>query len=209
MKIPLKIMLLAIALFCLLTPVPTQAYFITSSGDPALAGAWVEDFSGYAVQQVDFIMKPGYYTLAGPTTSHLRVTDEYAGVYNMTGRHVDNGTYDDPGFGEAWLSFPVPVTAFGFNWGASDYEWRLSAYDAADNLLESYILPVVASSNAGDFFGIAAANISRVTLENLSRTYDWVMIDNLTLKQIPLPGTVGLLGSGLLAMWGLRRKLTR
>jgi len=196
---------LILGVLCLFPLTAAQGYFITSQSDPALAGGWVDDYSSWTKGTWIGLIYIGYYSFF-PSDKHVRIDDTYAGYYNTTGQYLDNGDYSDEGFSSGRFTFASPVSAFGFHWGASDEQWRLDAYDAGNNLIESHNLPIVYSSNAGEFYGIAASGIKYAELVITSGGYDWVMLDDLTFKQVPIPGAVWLLGTGLLGLAGLRRR---
>lgn len=184
-----------------------EASFITSSSDPALNGATVIDFENQtkntyttlSIGNVSFEPATGYY---------LRIDSYYSGRYNTAGKYLDNGrSYNNPGFGKIKFSFLQPVSAFGFNWGASNYYWLLKAYNSSGVLLESYDLPITKESNNGEFYGIAVDSdfIAYASLERTSY-YDWIFLDNFTFKEkttetvIPEPTTFFLLGWGLIGV---------
>jgi hypothetical protein len=188
-----------------------NAYFINSASDPALVGASVTTFDTDT---------PGAYTTYITNDNNLQIDSldgrsfyisaDYAGQYNNPGQAIENA------YGTGSFKFSGPggggtTSAFGFNWGASDTAWTLTAYGISNNLLESYQLPITYSSNAGDFFGIAAPGIYYVTLTGDSG--DYVFVDNFTIEQggnhqIPEPATMLLLGLGLMGLAGIRRKFS-
>jgi hypothetical protein len=141
--------------------------------------------------------------------NHLMIDNAFSGLLNMQGIYLDNGTYQNNGFSSMRIDFATAVSAFGFNWGASDYSWVLTSYDASDNPLETYNLPITKDSNIGDFVGLANDGISYAVLST-SGNYDWIMIDNFkfTPTTIPAPGAIllGSIGVGFVS-W-LRRRRT-
>ena len=186
----------------------SQASFITSSGDAALAGASVDDMSGWLSGNWSGASSTDLSYVADD--NHLRFSSTYSGSYNTTGQSLNNGTYSDPGFSSLTITFNHGTSGFGFNWGAAEdfASWQLAAYDAGDTLLESYALPSTGSSNAGEFYGIAASNISYAKL-SWGGDYDWVFIDNMTYattSAVPEPSTIVLLGAGLLGLAFVARR---
>ena len=176
-----------------------SASFITSSGDASLSGGNVIDFEDQTL---------GTYTSLtiddvtfSADDNNLRLDDTYQ-QYNQTGIYLDNGTYAGNGFSSLSINFDGGTSAFGFNWGMAESfaSWELTAYDASDTLIESYVLPSTGASSAGEFYGIAASGISYATL-SWSGSYDWIGIDNFTYQAaVPEPATLGLLTLGLLGL---------
>jgi hypothetical protein len=202
-----KVVLLAALVLCLMSLSPAYGYFITSQSDPVLSGATVQNFNAETIGTfTGGMIFPGQFVFTA-LDNHYRYQNTFSGSFNTSGVYLDNGEYGDVGFYNIHFGFGN-ASAFGFHWGASDSAgiWTLTAYDAANNVIESYSMPATNSSNAGDFFGIAAANMDHAILSNAG-SYDWIMIDDFTVKlAAPLPGAVWLLGSGLLGLLGWRRK---
>ncbi len=179
-----------------------SATFITSNSDASLSGGDVIDFAGQTLGSYTSL-NVNNVTFNG--NQDLRISDIYAGNYNTSGYYLDNGS---DGFSSITFDFTVEVDAFGFNWGASDYSWTLSAYDNSGTLLETYTMPITSSSNNGDFYGISASAISYAELK-LTSNSDWVMIDNFTTAgnaPVPEPATMLLFGTGLVGLVGMRRR---
>jgi hypothetical protein len=128
------------------------------------------------------------------------VSDDYPDSYNTFGNSISNDGY---AFNELYFNFAAPVSGFGFFFGASDSPWTLTAYDAANNLLDTLVIPVLSASNAGDFFGIKAGGIAYARLSGL--TSDHIFLDNFTtaaagpISAVPEPATwaMMIMGFGL------------
>lgn len=184
-----------------------QAAFISSGGDAALIGANSIDFESTAMGTYSSI------TVSDVTFSaddnHLRIDNTYQ-QYNQSGVYLDNGTYGNNGFNSMTMDFAYDVDAFGFTWGMAEgwASWVLTAYDATNNVLESYNLPSTQASSAGEFYGIAVDNIASATLV-WTGNYDWIAVDNFTYTagaSVPEPGTLALFSLGLAGVAAARKK---
>ena len=145
-------------------------------------------------------------------SGEMVVENEYAGQFNTFGNALTDQRW---AFQELYFAFDKAVEGFGFFYGASDYEWELTAYDALGNVLESMTLPVLDESNAGDFFGIKASGITRATLRTgWHPEKDYIFVDNFTLgavtvSAVPEPATWAMMIAGFgLAGSALRRRRT-
>jgi hypothetical protein len=154
-----------------------QAALITSLSDPALSNASLVDFEAAAPGTYTSITL-GEVTFSTPSDRVEFISVAYSGNYNTKGQSLQN-TYDMRGFSSLTISFSSPINAFGFNWGASDEFWTLTAFDATGTVLDSQSLPITKASNAGDFVGINAGSslISYATLATTNFN-DYVFIDN-------------------------------
>lgn len=208
-----------IALGVLAATTPADAVLLSGVGDPildpALSGGTTiafdattpGNYSSLTIGNVTFIGVDAPFTIGA----------DFNGSFNTSGgQSLFNGSDLVPA--QLRVNFATPVDAFAFNWGAADNQWLLSAFDAANNLLEATLIPAVFSSNAGDFFGVAAAEIAFFTLvdqKNSAVNGDFVFIDGFTYRvgedgPIPVsePGTLGVLAMGLalFAIAARRRK---
>lgn len=193
----MKSLLAAAMALALASPISAHALPILGQGVPtdnaALSGGTVIDF-----ESVGSFNGPSLNTSGVTFTANggnVNVSSLFAGAYNTRGTYaIDNQN----GFNYAF-TFDAPAAAFGFHFGASDVNWVLTAYNG-DTILETLNLSRVGGSNAGDYFGIAAAGITHATLTAIGS--DWVFIDNFTYVSgtstaVPEPGTIGLLGVAL------------
>jgi len=206
----------AIALAVLLTAATTaHAVPIAGLGDPLtnafLAGGSQEGFDSVASGMYSSLTL-GNVTYIG-VDADFTIGPDFNGNYNTTGgKSVFNDFDLVPA--QFRFNFAAPIDAFGFNWGAADNSWTLRAYDAANNLLETYIIPGTFASNAGEYYGIATAGMSYATLtdnKNNISSGDYVFIDRFTtnlidIDAVPEPGTLSLLGVGLAAWVRARRR---
>ena len=135
----------------------------------------------------------------------IRVANDYPDQYNGRGAaYLDNDAGSTSGFR---FDFTNLVSAFAFNWGASDVSWTLSAFDATGHLLESVVTPITNGSNAGDFIGLAHAGMKYATLVSNGGS-DWVFVDNVSFAAaaVPEPASIALLGLGFAGVVALRRR---
>ena len=183
-----------------------QAAVITSSADSLLAGGTVETFdaapsgthSSITLGNVTYSVEPG---------ALLTIGTDFIGSFNTTGIQSLYNTYASYAFGELTMSFSSPVNAFGFNWGAADTTWTLTAYDSGSSILGTFALPATGGSNAGEFYGLGgfSSAISYATI--IGDRTDYVFVDNL-ITAVPEPETYAMLlaGLGLLGFMARRRK---
>lgn len=201
----MKLVLGAIALALLATQAIAAPITGTSgSGAPTVAGqTGVATFDTSTHGSFASVVS-GDLTVSG-IGGDLRVANDYPNQYNGRGAaYLDNDQGYTSGFR---FDFASVVSAFAFNWGASDVSWTLSAFDASGHLLESVLTPIVNGSNAGDFVGLANTGIRYATLTSNGGS-DWVFVDNVSFaaEAVPEPASIALIGLGLAGVVGLRRR---
>lgn len=189
---------------------------ITSSSDPALSGGTVIDFEAQTIGTYNSPFTIDNVEFSGNGTMYIENT--YGGQFNTNGQYLASQGNSGEGYSFTFR-FSTPLSAFGFNWGASDYTWTLTAYDSNDNQLDSMQVPPTHGSNAGDFFGLSANSIAYATIAFTSPS-DYVMIDNFTYQigssitptSIPTMNEWGMILMSLIlaasAIWIIRKSQT-
>lgn len=181
---------------------------VTGKGDPVLTGTvTVVNFDALGNSWVPSLTA-GNLSISGIDGS-ISTSTTYAGSYNTRGAaYVDNAQGNTNGLR---FDFANSVSAFAFNWGASDVNWTLTAYDSTGVALESTSVNAVWGSNDGDYFGLAHAGIAYAEL--ISGGWgDYVMVDNFSFVEeavaaVPEPGTLALFGLALAGLaLGRKRK---
>ena len=151
------------------------------SNESELSGGTVIDFlngSGTTGTYTE-----GNVTFSSEDSGEIRIYDHFN--YNTSGHYLQNNgrETDYANISQSLkFSFSSPVSAFGFNWGASNHQWDLKAYDSNNTLLETYNLPITRNANNGGYVGISgdSETISYATLIPESSSADWIFIDNFT-----------------------------
>jgi hypothetical protein len=198
-------------LIVLLSCMPAYASFITSAGDPALSSSALIDFEAQASGSFTSLTI-GNVTFSTSGGQVGYVDSAFSGQYNASGQSLKN-SYAIDAFNSLRISFASAVSAFGFNWGASDTQWTLRAFDSGNNLLEGWPMPITTSSNAGEFYGISSAGIAYAILDTQTvagSAGDYIFVDNFRYAPasvgVPEPATMLLLGLGLIGLAGFRKR---
>jgi hypothetical protein len=191
---------------------------ISGFGDPllhpSLTGGEQESFDAVATGSYSSYTS-GALTISGLDGS-FDIGPEYGGVFNNIGQSVYNGGDGIPS--QFRFDFAGGVSAFGFNWGASDNFWELTMFAIGGTLLEQILLNQTFGSNAGDYFGATGENIAYATLVNTrigNDFNDWVFIDRITWvpagsSSVPdSSSTLALFSLSLGMMAAFRRRLFR
>ncbi len=90
--------------------------------------------------------------------------------------------------------------------GGSDIDTlTLNAYDSSDTLVDTMSITNEFSA-PGFVASVYGANISYITFEVSVRGDHGLFFDDLSFTPVPLPGAVWLFASGLIALFGYRRK---
>ncbi len=195
-----------------------RAAFITGIGNPstAIPGGTVITFDSGPTGR---FTPPTTVTLSGVTIGGVGGTfdidGDFIGQFNTRGVNaLSNDNFTSVSTSTFTFDFSAPTSAFAFLFGASDAGvWRVNAFNAANALIESYLIPATQSSNAGDYFGISAAGITRATVTNTG-AQDYVFIDNFTFTPgsvtvaSPAPATL-LLVVGAAGLIGAGRRVIR
>jgi hypothetical protein len=180
--------------------------------DPMLAGGMQEGFD--AVSSGEYaVLTIGGVTFSG-VGGNFSVKGDYNGNYNTTG---GQSVFNDMDYlpSQFRFDFSTAVSAFAFNFGASDKSWLLEAFDAAGASLSSIIINPVLASNSGNYFGLSSgAPISFALLTMMSGHEkddgDFVFLDRFTFKNangdVPLPAALPLLASGIAGVMTMKQR---
>jgi len=198
------------ALLALTAATAANATSISGNGnpasDPALAGGTQVTFSGLtngSYPSLDL----GAVTISG-VGGNVNIDTTYAGQYNTTGTYLDNNQGSTT---DLLFTFDSAVSAFGFNLGAHDSSWTITAYNGA-TLLDTFTFGAIGGSNAGEYYGLSVPGITSAHLSTTD-SYDWILLDNFTFvtggtsSGVPEPTTWAMMLVGFGAVgFSLRRR---
>lgn len=162
------------------------AALLTTSTDPALSGATVNDFSSYAIGD-PLSVSDGVFSLTENGGGPLSVRDTFNGQYGVVGRSVVS--FAGPGIR---ISFNRIVSAFGVHLGAADVgvSWTIEVFNTVGTSIGSRTVNVTLQDrNNGFFIGWADANIGSVILTPSST--DSAIFDHLHYQVASTPAISG------------------
>ena len=178
--------------------------------DDAFKAFLTEGINSFSYKEVTF----SGISRDGTAASNFTFTDNNTHFSADTaGYFLSTGAND---FETLQFSFASDVSDFSFNFGGTEQNWELSAFDQFDTEIDKLSLNSL-DDNQGKIFGISSgvANISYATLTNLDEaaifgTFEIpASIDNFTYTSpIPEPSTYALMlgGLGLVGFMAVRRR---
>lgn len=134
------------------------------------------------------------------------VNNDYAGVYtNLSGSSISNFYPNCTCYDPTTINFTSAVTDAAFAFVSNDQSTTFAAY-LGSTLVESF---TVNTSNNGRFYGFGSSLFNQIRITS-SGSNDAYLIDRLQRRLAPVsvaePGTLGLLGLGMLALGFVRRR---
>lgn len=194
----------------------TNAATISNASDPALAGAMIETFDGATLGRSNSVTSISYgnFTVSHSGGNGARVNNYGSGnVLYLQNRQA-----------ESTFTFDETINAIGFNFDALNFDWRVRAFDGANQKLGEVIVDGTNPATTNNYVGFAIGGIKSVKFDFgeaiPSGFVDAVLIDNVsyvkapavtspdTISSVPLPASgAALLGAiGIFSMFRLRRR---
>lgn len=186
---------------------------ITLATDPALSGGTVVDFESTVLGTYPTLTVGGLTITSGAT-----VTNDASCQYGGTSNCLVNEDSQSLTF-----TFTSPISAFGFDLGAVNFDSALTAYDSLNQVLEVVTVPDQVTGGSFPYAGFWGINAGSAVIDHftmqavISDIYGgdvWV-VDNVTYatgsesNPVPEPSTLLLLGTGLLTVAARRRRAQR
>jgi len=189
---------------------------------PSMGAAAIIDFEGVDTMGQVFYTVSNPYILANVDGSGVDVA--FSSANTMALQDIEfytKGVYQDGhvlgsdggglGAGGLIIDFSVPVSNVSLDagdlGGDDDQTITLSVYDAANNLIETSQFFWGISNLPYHNFSLASSDLSRIIMTTNGQFPTSVVVDNIVFTSaVPLPPTLMLLGSGLIALFGTVRK---
>ena len=205
---------LAVAAFSPLAPSDAEAARINSAGDPALAGALVQDFNTAplaAFASQSFLIGSDGFTISS-TTSNLQITNSFCSNFGTTGGCFDTINSSGAANDDFDVVFTGSgVSAFGFAINALDISWTVTTYGAGNVLLNTYVInsqsPGLTGNNRRGYFGATETAAIQYFQVRSTAGSDRALIDDFAYLPVPEPGAAVLIGLGLAFLAGSRSRL--
>jgi hypothetical protein len=198
-----------------LVPRDAEAARINSAGDPALAGALVQNFDSSALAAFasqSFLIGSDGFTISS-TTSNVQITNTFCGNFGTTGACFDTLSSSGAANDDVDVVFTgAGVSAFGFAINALDIAWTVTTFGAGNTLLGTYVINSQSPGLTGDarrgYFGATeSAAIQSIQIRS-SAGSDRALIDDFAYVPVPEPGAALLIGLGLAVLGGSRARAT-
>jgi hypothetical protein len=170
-----------------------QSQAIVDPADVRLVGATLIDFESVVPGKYTVLDMGGVVFSTPIAGQYMYLQTDYSGQYNTQGMSIQN-TYAADAFGLIRFSFTSFVSAFAFNWGASDDQWTLTAYDVFHNALATVLPPITRGANDG-FTGLAWGSPLIAYAELSGPSSDYIFIDDfrfVAADVIPVPEPLSL-----------------
>jgi hypothetical protein len=151
-----------------------------------------------------------FYAGSGVTFAHLDGYNEYdTGTGNGSSKTATN-FFTEPNYPDGEASFVNPINKVGFFITTNpDDNTTIYAY-LGDTLIGSEFFDTYGQGLGGSFAGIYFASaFDRIVIDTAAITNGAFAIDDFRFEAqpVPIPAAVWLFGSGILGLFGIRRKM--